>query len=164
MNKSTFLCSTDCFLENEQGEILMINRNKNKKILPDFYNGIGGHLENGETPSEAMQREIQEEAGADNVKQLTLKGILTIKDKFGAWQIFIFTGHLKREKIKNMSIPEGRLEWIAKEQLKNKKLVPDLFPWIDLLWKDNIKFFFAKVKYDDTYKLIEDVKIEIINN
>lgn len=43
-----------------------------KKIRPEwqkgFYNGIGGHIENNETPIAAMIREFKEECGIDTIE------------------------------------------------------------------------------------------------
>ena len=161
MEKSNYLCATDCFLQNEYNEVLLIHRGKDKKILPGFYNGIGGQIEPNETPLEAIKREVKEETGTNQVNSLQLKGILTIKDKFGYWYIYIFIGTIQKERIEQITTPEGKLEWIKKSVLKTKKLVPDLFPWIDLLWQD-IQFFFAKVEYDNSYNLIGKVKINTI--
>ena len=50
--------ATLCFVIKDD-EILMINRNK-----PPFmglWNAVGGHIEDGETPSQSAIREIKEE-------------------------------------------------------------------------------------------------------
>ena len=161
MKNSAYLCATDCFLQNEFGEILFIHRESNREILPDFYNGIGGKMEYFETPIEAINREITEETGSSRFTDIILKGLLTIKDKTGPWQIFIFTGTIKKEYIKNTHISEGRLEWVPLSQITNKRLVPDLFGWINLLWQKQ-KFFFAKTVYDNKNNLTEKVSLNII--
>jgi 8-oxo-dGTP diphosphatase len=54
------------FLFDGKGNVALIN-----KTHPEWQkcrlNGIGGHLEVGETPLQAMNREFKEEAGCDNL-------------------------------------------------------------------------------------------------
>jgi 8-oxo-dGTP pyrophosphatase MutT (NUDIX family) len=45
----------------ENGKYLLIDR----KIYPPGFAGIAGHLDEGETPEQAIVREIKEEAGLD---------------------------------------------------------------------------------------------------
>jgi 8-oxo-dGTP diphosphatase len=51
------------FLFDKQGNVVLIRKNR-----PDWQkgrlNGVGGHIEPGETPEAAMVREFREEAGA----------------------------------------------------------------------------------------------------
>ncbi len=48
-------------LYNEKKEILMQHRAKDAKRLPDHWGFFGGGIEEGETPEQAVQREIIEE-------------------------------------------------------------------------------------------------------
>jgi 8-oxo-dGTP diphosphatase len=49
-------------LENPAGEILLMLRDNKPSIpFPDHWDIFGGHLEEGETPEEALVREIKEE-------------------------------------------------------------------------------------------------------
>jgi 8-oxo-dGTP diphosphatase len=53
-------------LENEKGELLLYLRDNKPGIpFPDHWDLIGGHLEDGETPEEALVREAKEELGID---------------------------------------------------------------------------------------------------
>lgn len=48
--------------ENEQGELLLYLRDNKPDIpFPDHWDLIGGHVEEGETPDEALVREVKEE-------------------------------------------------------------------------------------------------------
>lgn len=49
-------------LENEKGEFLLYLRDNKPGIpFPDHWDLIGGHVEEGETPEEALVREVKEE-------------------------------------------------------------------------------------------------------
>ena len=52
--------------ENEKGEFLLYLRDNKPDIpFPDHWDLIGGHVEEGETPDEALVREVKEELGLD---------------------------------------------------------------------------------------------------
>ena len=50
------------FLIDADNNVVLIRKNK-PEWQAGFLNGVGGHIEEGETPYEAMVREFQEEAG-----------------------------------------------------------------------------------------------------
>jgi len=53
-------------LENDNGELLLYLRDNNPAIpFPDHWDLIGGHVEEGETPEEALVREVKEELDLD---------------------------------------------------------------------------------------------------
>lgn len=53
-------------LENGKGEFLLYLRDNKPEIpFPDHWDLIGGHVEEGETPEEALVREVREELDFD---------------------------------------------------------------------------------------------------
>lgn len=52
-----------CWIMNEKGEILLQQRSYNKKKNPGCFSKTGGHVSSGETPYEAIKREVLEEIG-----------------------------------------------------------------------------------------------------
>jgi len=53
-------------LENDKGEFLLYLRDNKPDIpFPDHWDLIGGHVEEGETPEEALIREVKEEIDID---------------------------------------------------------------------------------------------------
>ena len=52
--------------ENDRGELLLYLRDNKPEIpFPDHWDLIGGHVEEGETPEEALVREVKEELDID---------------------------------------------------------------------------------------------------
>ena len=51
------------WIMNEKGELLFQQRSMEKKINPGKWTWTGGHVDSGETPLEAIQREVLEEIG-----------------------------------------------------------------------------------------------------
>ena len=53
-------------LENDKGEFLLYLRDNKPDIpFPDYWDLIGGHVEEGETPEQALVREVKEELDID---------------------------------------------------------------------------------------------------
>lgn len=63
----------------DTGNILLIFRSS-KCYDPNLWCGVGGKIEEGETPEEACRREVFEEIGFDPEEPMTLKPILVYED------------------------------------------------------------------------------------
>ncbi|MEX1248597.1 MAG: NUDIX domain-containing protein, partial [Anaerolineales bacterium] len=44
-------------------EVLLIKRGADRPVFPNLYNGLGGHVERGESVMAAARREVEEESG-----------------------------------------------------------------------------------------------------
>jgi 8-oxo-dGTP pyrophosphatase MutT (NUDIX family) len=56
----------DCvgaFIRDERLRVYAHRRSADRKLLPGIWDVVGGHLEPGESPEEALAREIEEETG-----------------------------------------------------------------------------------------------------
>lgn len=113
-----------CFVLH-QGEVLLLQGAPTKKIWPNRFNGLGGHVERGESIRAAAEREIREEAGLE-VTGLTLRAVITIDtgeaDGIG---LFVFIAHSASRAV-TPSV-EGALHWVAPAALPTLPLVQDLF-------------------------------------
>ncbi len=136
--------ATLCYIKRD-GKTLMIYRNKKENDYHEGkWNGIGGKLEQGETPEECAVREIYEETGL-TVRNPKLKGMITFPlfDGKDDWYVFVFViNEFSGELIDS---PEGTLEWIPDEKILELNL------WdgdkIFLEWLNQNKFFSAKFNY-----------------
>lgn len=71
---------TICFIQRGD-ELLLLNREK--PAWMGCWNGIGGKIEQGETPRQSMLREIEEETGITGFV-LRFKGVITWRSEEGA--------------------------------------------------------------------------------
>ena len=114
-----------------KSELLLIKQNSDKK--PDFgkWNGIGGHIEEGEDPYSAAKREIVEETGL-SIENITLRFITIIPEKRDVGIcLFIFSGYSDLKTIRES--PEGQLRWIRISDLTDYPLMADLPRMVELI-------------------------------
>jgi len=105
---------------------LMIHRvRKAQDLHAGKYNGLGGKLEEGETPWECAIREVKEESNLD-ISELKFKGHLLFPKFDGQgrdWLVFVYRAH----RFSNVLVAENRegvLEWVANDQLLALNLWP----------------------------------------
>ena len=107
--------TTLCYLE-RNGCWLMLNRNK-KQVDENAgkWIGVGGHIEDGESPDECIVREVREETGL-TVKGLRLRGIITfILPDWGDEMTFLYTGEADGDV--NPDCSEGTLRWVPYDEV-----------------------------------------------
>lgn len=138
--------TTLCYIK-KYGKTLMLHRiKKQNDVHKGKWNGLGGKLEQGETPEECIIREVYEESGL-TLKNPALRGILTFplfsnnEDEY----TFLFTAADFQGDL--IDSPEGVLEWIDDSEVLKLNL------WegdrIFLKWLEGDRFFSGKLVYKD---------------
>lgn len=111
-------------------QILLLKGAPDKKLWANKYNGIGGHLEPGESLLASARRELLEESGLD-IPHLQLRGIVhvTMPTPPGI-MLFVFVADLGEDvSLDRSSVrpsAEGVPEWIDQSRLSDILLVDDL--------------------------------------
>ena len=110
--------TTLCYIEKD-GKYLMLHRTKKEQDENrDKWIGLGGKLEEGESPYDCVRREILEEAGI-SLTEPKYRGIVTfVSDEYGTEYMHLFTCTSFTGEIKQ-SCEEGELEWLKKSALYN---------------------------------------------
>lgn len=105
-------------------EILLLHGAPDKKLWAGKYNGLGGHIEPGESPYRAAAREVQEESGL-RVETLTLRAVVhvTLPQPPGVI-FFVFVGEAPAGDLRPSA--EGTPVWVARSALDTLPLVEDL--------------------------------------
>src|SRR5205085_10509421 len=104
--------------------VLLLRGAADKKIWPSAYNGLGGHVERGETIRAAAEREIFEEAGL-LVSGLRLRGVITIDaGAVPGIGLFVFTARPNGGGL--VASEEGSLEWVPLAGVRRLAIVPDV--------------------------------------
>lgn len=125
----------------------MIHRvKKEQDIHLGKWNGLGGKLEQGETPEECVIREVMEESGL-LIHSPRMRGFITFPKFDGKkdWNVFVFTVEEFQGEIKEGE--EGHLQWIPDNDILNLNL------WegdrIFLPWLERKEFFSARFVYEE---------------
>ncbi len=135
--------------------VLMMKRAPHRRVFPNRYNGLGGHIERGEDPAAGALREVYEESGL-RAHSLRLRSIHNI-DAGGQTGIllFVYTAISEGRAVQNDGA-EGDLEWIPREQLGELDLVedlPKLLPRI-LAMRDDDPPLSVHVSYDESDSIV----------
>lgn len=137
--------TTLCYVEKEEGYLMLHRVSKKNDVNKDKWIGIGGHFEEGESPEECLLREAYEETGL-TLTSWKFRGIVTFSQEgYGTEYMCLytadgFTGELKE-------CDEGVLEWVKKDQLLNLNLWEGDKIFLKLL-KENAPFFSLKLTYE----------------
>ena len=135
--------------------VLLMKRAAHKRVFPNKYNGLGGHIERHEDPMSSALREIVEESGL-KVHSLRLRGIHNIDagEPTGIL-LFVYSAISDcREIIVNSD--EGSLEWIQRDRILEIDLVEDLPELLPLIldMDDDQPPLNVHVSYDASDRII----------
>jgi 8-oxo-dGTP diphosphatase len=114
---------TLCFILNG-GDVLLMKRSPHKRIFPNRYNGIGGHVERDEDVLTSARREIREESGLD-VHDLRLCAVHNIDSGAASGiLLFVFVGSTEVREVS--ASEEGELHWVPIDGVSALPLVDDI--------------------------------------
>ena len=107
------------YIEKDNSYLMLLRNKKKHDINANKWIGVGGHLEKGETPEDALFREIKEETGLD-VISYSKKGLIhfnydDISELMHLYVVNDFKGNL-------IESDEGTLRWIKKCDLFSLEL------------------------------------------
>lgn len=137
---------TLCYIEKD-GKVLLLHRvKKENDIHEGNWIGLGGKIEEGESPEECIIREVREESGL-LIQNPKLRGIMTFPDfKGDCWQVFLYSGSKFSGEL--IDSDEGILKWVPKDDLHKYKMSQGDRIFIEWLHKDE-KLFTAKFIYEE---------------
>ena len=123
LTENEWLKGVTCFVINEKGEALIEVR-ANKGLTPGKKDLCSGHLDNKETETQAMVRELREELGicedeARNVIKVTPQGVPLGFESKGRIKKFFITFFCLKRKTSKVEIQEeeiDRIVWLPLEE------------------------------------------------
>ena len=134
--------------------VLLIKGAPDKKVWPNLYNGIGGHIEQKESVLAAAYREFKEETGLDLVSPHLAAVVMIDTEDIPGIGMYVF----KAQASSGDPAPstEGSLEWVPPERLQDLALVEDLPILIPVIlsWQPENPVIFCQYCYSEDNELI----------
>lgn len=134
--------------------VLLIKRAPHRRVFPNQYNGLGGHIKRDEDPASGAIREIKEESGL-NVHSLRLRSVHNIDaGQQTGILLFVYTAISDSRVIERHSL-EGELEWVEQGRLNELNLVEDLLQLLPriLQMSDDQPPMHVHVSYDESDRI-----------
>ena len=144
--------TTLCYIEKE-GKYLMLHRvKKHHDINAGKWIGVGGHVENGETPEECLLREVKEETGLV-LTAYRLRGLVTfLSDVCEPELMCVVTADACDGEM--IECDEGELAWVEKSDVLTLPTWEGDRAFLELLLSGDERFFSIKLRYEGD-KLVE---------
>ena len=145
---------TLCFVTHGD-EVLLLRGSAERRVWPNRYNGVGGHVERDENVRQAAIREIREETGLQ-VGDMRLRGVINVEVEAEGPGILLFAFTAEAENKTTRPSSEGALVWVAQDRVLDYDLVedlPTLLPRV-LSTPPDTPPFFAHYHYDADDRLI----------
>ena len=141
----SFNC-TLCYIENPQGEYLMLHRVKKKNdVNHDKWIGVGGKFEEGESPEECLLREVREETGL-TLTDYRFRAVVTfVAEGWDTEYMFLYTASGYTGTLKECD--EGNLEWVPKEKVYDLPIWEGDKLFFRLIEDPENPFFSLKMEY-----------------
>ena len=138
------VCDMEIELESEQAEIpllvaaavifagekVLLTRRPDGKRHPGFWEFPGGKVDPGESPEEALCREIREELDAE-VRVEKIYEVVYHRCDWGPVLILAYQCQLFTDRLRDLGVAEHR--WVLPSDMMNFKILPADQPIIDRL-------------------------------
>ena len=143
--------TTLCYIEKDDCYLMLHRVKKAVDINKDKWIGIGGHLEEGESPEECLVRETREETGLE-LTDYSLRGVITfVTDSYPTEYMFLYTAAGFYGTL--LSCDEGDLEWVPIKDVEKLPIWEGDKVFFRLL-REQEEFFSLKLRYEGE-KLVE---------
>lgn len=159
--KDTIQQYADAIIHDNAGNILFLRRNSSDKFYPDCWCLPGGKIEEGETPEQAVKREVLEETGLN----ITWSNLTAIKELENGSKIYYF---FCSEKQMNHPIHLDNAEhysyqFIPVEDYSKYNFIFDLREVLDKMFKvTNYQHQVTLIKSESSDKLERAKKVDLI--
>ncbi|MCR4831059.1 MAG: 8-oxo-dGTP diphosphatase [Pseudobutyrivibrio sp.] len=146
--------TTLCYLIKDN-KYLMLRRTKKKQdINAGKYIGVGGHIEEGESPIDCIKREVKEETGLI-LNSVDSRGYITFVMGEETEHAFLFTSEDFEGKLLE-DCSEGELSWVDIDKVEELNLWEGDKVFLKEL-RERKEFFVLKLIYDKDDNLVDSI-------
>ncbi len=145
----------------KNGKTLMLRRDKKDADKHEYrYNGVGGKLEQAETPEICAVREIREETGLQ-ANDLVYRGHITFPHFDGDidWLVFLYECYDFEGEI--IESDEGSLHWINDEDIFSLNLYKGDAPFLEIVYHSDDLFYGECIYEDGKYVSSKYTRIKV---
>ena len=148
------ILTTLCYLIKDNKYLMLHRTKKEHDINSGKYIGVGGHVENCESPVDCIKREVLEETGLV-LNSVRNRGFITFVLGDETEHTFLFTSDDFEGEL-TTNCYEGELSWVDIDKVKDLNIWDGDNVFLKLL-KEREDFFSLKLIYDEHGNLIETV-------
>ncbi len=143
--------TTLCYIIKDNKYLMLHRTKKENDINAGKYIGVGGHVENGESPTDCIKREVFEETGL-RLKSVKTRGYITFVMGQETEHSILFTSNDFTGELKE-NCNEGELTWVDIDKVLSLNLWEGDKVFLKLL-NERDDFFSVKLVYDADDNLI----------
>jgi 8-oxo-dGTP diphosphatase len=143
--------TTLCYIIKDNKYLMLHRTKKENDINAGKYIGVGGHVENGESPTDCIKREVFEETGL-RLKSVKTRGYITFVMGQETEHSILFTSNDFTGELKE-NCNEGELTWVDIDKVLSLNLWEGDKVFLKLL-NERDDFFSVKLVYDAEDNLI----------
>ena len=135
LSEGEYVMSVGIWILNKDGQIFATRRSLTKRFMPGKWENTGGHVQAGETPVEAVIRELKEETGIDvTADQIVYLGEAT-REAHGIGKNYGVTMDVNLE---DLFFSDGEVmdaRWLSREEFErmrdNEEFAPSVFRFME---------------------------------
>ena len=146
--------TTLCYLIKDNKYLMLHRTKKEHDINSGKYIGVGGHVEEGESPVDCIRREVLEETGL-MLNSVRNRGFITFVLGDETEHTFLFTSDDFEGEL-NTNCDEGELSWVDIDKVMDLNIWDGDNVFLKLL-EEREDFFSLKLIYDEDDNLIETI-------
>ncbi len=137
------------------GEVLLIKNAPGRGAWAGLLNGVGGHLERGESPHSGAVREIQEETGLTALGLRLVGAVVIDTGSSPGIGLYVFVGKVTGGNPRRTE--EGLPQWVPYDRLDQEPLMQDL----PQLLPRALEAYEAGLPFTALYRYDADGRLEI---
>ena len=146
--------TTLCYLIRDNKYLMLHRTKKEQDINAGKYIGVGGHVEEGESPLDCIKREVKEETGL-TLSTAKVRGYITFVMGTETEHAVLFTSDDFSGKLTE-DCSEGELTWVDINKVMELNLWEGDRAFLKLL-NEREDFFSIKLVYDKQDNLIDTI-------